>query len=655
VEWGAPLPAPGNKGVLLTHDSNSTPRPLWILRLTAGTFLFLLVSGVYAWLYPRQLAAQWALLVHTSVGLLALAPMSLLIWKHGRKAQRFHPTRWYERSWLSGVAWTLLGVTGVALVLVGLFGADVPYRLHWLHLILGLTLGIVAALHIMREVFRSVFAQRRFVGLAMPLVAGITAVILGGGVLWYVRRQPTRPASFLPSNARSENGRTIPPALLDNSKSCARCHGQIYREWQPGAHHYSATDVFYQAVRTNYINARGPEAARYCAGCHEPITLLGGFPLRRGVQEEAAEGSSCAFCHALRDLRTRGNANYIVARPHPYLFEQSSNPVLLRISDALIRLHPEVHREDFDLKPARTAELCGTCHKQYIDKHENGFGFLQLQDQYDDWKNGPWHTNPARELQCQDCHMHKRPSSDPARDASGTIHDHRILASNSYMAELLHLPGGRRQDELVRQWMQGETVIPEIANRWPPGPLLQLELHSESAIAAGKPARIRAVVINAKVGHAFPTGPLDVIQAWLEFTVTDIKTGATIYRAGYLDASGALVGPTVQYRSYLLDRHAQPVFTHSLWDVVGARDRRAILPGMSDSTVFAFPIPRREAGTLKCTVRVLYRKFNHRSQMLLLPPAIRSLIPVITVSSATRYFPIGKPNRSRDVAAERPQ
>ncbi len=626
-----------------SEPAKPLPRSLMRLRLASGFFLVLLFTGLYPWLRPLSLAGQWALVLHSVAGLVAIPLLARLFWRHARHGQKYQPSRWYQPPILAGVGIAALAATGVALIGVGLFGSDTPYRLHEVHLWLGFGAGALIVYHIVAGLLRAHFPQKRGVGLLVPVGAGLVAVLVGGLVLAKVRSQPRIHGDFSPSNARTAGNLMVAPALLNNSQSCQRCHAQIYREWLPGAHHYSATDIFYQAVRTNYIHARGPEAVHYCEGCHEPLTLVGGFTPHVGVQPEARQGSSCAFCHSLRHLATRGNANYVVDPPTPYLFEESSNPVLLRVSSALIRLDPALHNHDYNVKPSQTAVFCGSCHKQYIDAHENGWGFVQLQDQYDDWKNGPWHTNKKANLQCQDCHMRLRPSDDPARNAQGMIHDHRILASNSFMPSLLHLPGAQRQQQLVLRWMQGKTVIPEIADRWPRGSVVSLEMSPEGTIEPGGTAHVRAVVINSKVGHAFPTGPLDVTQAWLELQVTDVSTGKVVYQTGYLNKDNAVTGDTIQFRSYLLDRNGQPIYTHSLWNAVGGRDKRAILPGMSDTKLFQFPIPRNSQGPFKCELNLLYRRFNDQSQRLLLPPQVRAKVPIITVASSTLFLPVGHP------------
>ena len=106
---------------------------------------------------------------------------------------------------------------------------------------------------------------------------------------------------------------------------------------------------------------------------------------------------------------------------------------------------------------------------------------------------------------------------------------------------MLGLPGAQRQAELVKQWLTGNAVIPEIAGRWPSGPILPVELEPEGTFVAGQKAALRALVVNRKVGHQFPTGPLDVLQAWLELRVTDAR-GRTIYTAGTLRPAGPARG-----------------------------------------------------------------------------------------------------------------
>ena len=645
--------------IKVNNDSASLPN----LRRGSGIFIFLALSGLIPWLARYGVISQWILLLHIIVGLAAIAPLTVVLIKHGREADRDAPTRWWSAGLWSGIGWSALGLSGLWLVGKGILGVFVPYRMHSVHLVAGIAFGAVGIFHIVHGLAQSKFSQGRYAQLARPLVLCILILAVGAAAIGLTRRQGTLAiANFIPSNARTDTGRVIPARLLLGSESCgvSGCHRTIYEQWLPGAHHFSGADPFYAVIKANYVKAQGVGAGKYCAGCHEPISLVSGENIPAQTSPTSQAGSSCVFCHALRNPDVKGNANYVATAPHPYLFEFSSSPALRKVSQALIRLHPEQHKLDYDSRHSQSIEFCGTCHKQYLDKRVNGWGFVQLQNQYDDLKNGPWYTDESRRLRCQSCHMREVGAEDPARNVRGVIHEHRILASNTFVPDMLHLPGAGQQIELVKQWLTGQAVIPEIAKVWPAGPIITLGLAPESPLAEDQVANVQALVINTKVGHAFPTGPLDVIQSWLEFTATDDR-GRSVFSAGTLDAKERLQGKTVEYRSFLLDRQGHVLYNHALWDAVGARDKRMILPGASDSADFQFRVPRGVAGPLHCKLRLLYRKFNPDSLAAIFPNTTPPPVPITEISSFSVDLPVQPARRAavrrqmqRDLSARRP-
>jgi len=644
----AVLACTASQGGRMSDDTAS----LKVLRRASGVLLFLILSGIVPFLARYGAFSQWILLLHILAGLLATVPLTVILWKHGREADQDVPTRWWSPGLWAGLGWMALGGSGVWLVGKGLWGIFVPYRMHYFHLVVGIAFGAVGGFHVAYGLVRSKFPQGRYAQVARPLVLWIIVFAAGAAFIGIARRPRIRAAGdFAPSNARTDSGQVIPANLLVDSESCgvSRCHSTIYEEWLPSAHHFSGSDPFYAIIKANYIQAQGVGSGRYCAGCHEPISLMSGETIPTHTSPTSQAGSSCIFCHVLRNPDSRGNANYVATSPNAYLFEFSSSPFFRRVSQALIRLHPEQHKREYDAKHSQSVEFCGTCHKQYLDKRVNGWGFVQLQNQYDDWKNGPWHTDRARELQCQNCHMREVQAEDPARNANGVIREHRILASNSFVPEMLHLPGASHQIELVKQWLTGQTVIPEIAKVWPAGPIITVNLVPENPFIAGQTAALQALVINTKVGHAFPTGPLDVIQSWLEFTVSDAHN-RPVFSAGTLDASGRIEGQTVEYRSFLLNRKAQVLYNHALWDAVGARDKRVVLPGASDSAEFHFPVPRDVAGPLHCRVRLLYRKFNPDSLAAIFPNTAPPPVPITEISSTSIDVALTRESRAKRAA-----
>ncbi|NIU20110.1 MAG: cytochrome c family protein, partial [Actinobacteria bacterium] len=66
------------------------------------------------------------------------------------------------------------------------------------------------------------------------------------------------------------------------------------------------------------------------------------------------------------------------------------------------------------------------------------------------------------------------------------------------------------------------------------GPAVPLELIVPETARPGDTVRVQAVITNNKVGHDFPTGPLDIIQAWVEIVVTD-QDGNVVFESGRRD------------------------------------------------------------------------------------------------------------------------
>src|SRR5262249_9680418 len=132
--------------------------------------------------------------------------------------------------------------------------------------------------------------------------------------------------------------------------------------------------------------------------------------------------------------------------------------------------------------------------------------------------------------ECRECHMPLQASFDPASGdaldynrtpSDGKHRSHRFLAANQFMPAALKLAGAEEQIALTGKWLRGEYEPPEIADKWPRGPAVAIELQAPDEVIAGEPLAIHAVITSNKVGHDFPTGPLDIIQSWVELTVVD--------------------------------------------------------------------------------------------------------------------------------------
>ncbi len=415
------------------------------------------------------------------------------------------------------------------------------------------------------------------------------------------------------ANRIREYGATAADVLGGSSRcGTSGCHPQIYEEWLPSAHRYSSLDDMFQSVQEIMAVETSPEHTRYCAGCHDPISLFAGAKNPGNITlsaEGADEGSSCLVCHSIVQTDVQGNGDYTLRPPERYFLERADGEAARLISDFLIRTYPEQHIESYSRPLYKTPEFCAACHKQYIDSEVNtDIGKVQGQNQYDSWKNSRWHhpDDPTRDLSCRECHMPLMDSTDPARgdmtDHNRTPDDgkhrsHRMLASNQYIPLLHDLEGAEEHVALTEMWLRGEYEIPEIADRWTTGPVVRLEVVAPERVAPGDSVPLRVVMTNNKTGHDFPTGPLDMIESWVEIAVTS-SDGTEIFRTGTLDEEDGVTESPLLMKADGFDRDGELIDRHNLWDLVGSSYKRSMYPGVSDAVNIEFQCPSMARGRL---------------------------------------------------------
>jgi hypothetical protein len=364
-------------------------------------------------------------------------------------------------------------------------------------------------------------------------------------------------------------------------------------------------DVGFQAIQTEMAKQNGAESTRYCGGCHDPISLFSGtkniFAPDLTTLAGYKEGVSCLACHSVRKTDVVGNANYVVGQPARYLFEMRDGAGARFARDFLIRSYPWRHVEDLSKRVFKTPEYCAACHKQFIDQEVNNVGWVQLQNQYDNWRKSRWnHPGDAgKTIECRECHMPLTASDDPAsgdaldynRSVSDRSHrSHRFIGANQVMPALLELQGAEEQIQRTHRWLRGEIPIPEIAAKWTSGPAVTLNLVTPDAVAPGDNVTIKAVVTSNKVGHDFPTGPLDIIQSWVELRVSD-STGAEIFVSGKVDDRHFIQPGSFMFKAEPVDQYGNLIDRHNLWEMVGVRYRRSLFPGFSDTAEYSFRCP----------------------------------------------------------------
>ena len=412
----------------------------------------------------------------------------------------------------------------------------------------------------------------------------------------------------------------INPAALEGSESCGRsgCHEAIYREWKPSAHGFSASDELFLAVQAAMAEERSPTHTRSCAGCHDPVSLFSGS--RDGDQFTTStlgihEGNSCLICHSIIETNSDGNSEYVMQIPQRYLFESGEGSGSRLLSDFLIRSYPEHHVATYKRPLYKDSEFCAGCHKQVPGPElSSGIGRAQDQNEYDSWQNSRWYheDEPDKRIECRECHMPLVEGLEPASgddiDTYRTADDgkhrsHRFLASNMYIPVKQDLDGGQEQAEQTIAWLRGEIEIPEIADKWTDGAMVEIELLTPETVAPGEIISLKVLLRNNKTGHDFPAGPLDVLESWVEVTVSD-ENGNVILELGGENNPDPTVDTPLVYKADWYDRQGMPVERHNLWDVVGSSYKRVLETGQEDIIDVPFRCPTMSRPRLSGTAGV---------------------------------------------------
>ena len=610
-----------------SHDiRNVQVRTGWsttLSRTAAAALLFEVVSGLSVTFGSFHPVIEWSLLLHTLVGLIVVTPFALYLIRHWKDYVAQALSDVLLLGYVAAGALIICGFTGLVLTEESFLGVRTWPALRYVHLVS--TLLVLAA--VLPHIFIAWLRRRRtdlangaqrWLGVTVTgmivgscLVAACSFVYSGtkyrnefpaGYNTPYGKNRP-----FAPSLAHTSTNGAFDPRSIAGSATCGAsgCHTQIYNEWKTSAHRYAAMDPIFQGIQNVMAKQNGPESTRYCGGCHDPISLFSGsknlFSEKLTGSLGYDEGISCLACHSIQKTDIQGNANYTMWQPGEYLWQWSPDRTLGAIArNFLIRAWPTPHNR-LSKRMFKKPEYCAACHKQFIDQEVNRVGWVQLQNQYDNWAASHWNKKGDSRVtvECRECHMPLVDSKDPAAgdstDYNRTADDHkhrshRFLAANSFVPVLLHLDGSEHHAQLTRQWLQGEIEIPEIRNKWAEGPIVKLRIEAPNKAAPGGKIPVRVILTSNKVGHDYPTGPLDMIQSWVELEVKDDR-GQVVFSSGLRDHRHFLEPGTFLFKAEPVDQYGNLIDRHNLWEMVGVRYRRSLFPGYSDTVEYNVMCP----------------------------------------------------------------
>lgn len=667
-----------------------TQRNGWVAtlaRAAGAILLFELVSGLAVTFGPFCPAVEWGLLLHTAAGVLTLAPLAWYCARHWRHYSDQALSDVVLLGYVGTGALLVCAVSGLLLTWQGLFGIRTLPVLRYVHL--GSTLLTVAATvpHVVISWLRRRKTEQAggALGWLGVSVAGTLAgvIIVGALTLAYAgaRYRNEFPADysypfgkarpFAPSLAHTSTNGAFDPRSLAGSETCGAsgCHAEIYAEWRTSAHRYSAMDPIFQGIQTVMAKQNGPESTRYCGGCHDPISLFSGtkniFAEKLTGQLGYNEGVSCLACHSIQKTDIQGNADYTVWQPVQYLWQWSADHTAGAVArNFLIRSWPEAHNR-LSKRVYKKPEYCAACHKQFIDQEVNRVGWVQLQNQYDNWAASHWNKkgDPRATVECRECHMPLTDSHDPAAgddtDYNRTPNDHkhrshRFLAANDFVPSLLHLPGADQHVTLIRRWLQGKIEIPEIRDKWAEGAVVNIRIEAPPVVQPGGRIPVRVIMTSNKVGHDYPTGPLDMIQSWVELKVQD-DSGQELFSSGRRNAKGFLPPGTFLFKAEPVDQYGNLIDRHNLWEMVGVRYRRSLFPGYSDTVEYdvmcpsggprvpasqarrasEFSVPVARSGRLHIEATLHYRKIDQFLLNYVMGEKAGLTAPVVDIANAS--------------------
>jgi hypothetical protein len=629
--------------------------------------------------------ASGVVLLHIGLGLLLIAPVANALraaWQRARSSERGTAC---SLAVITALA-CACALTGVTLFLRAALGHSAARDavFWWLHILAGFAalLGIgyrvsgIGKKQAARDSQEETATRNPMPDTRYPLL--LFCLLVGPGALWMATvavayapeeyyRDLTATNALQAQNPLFPAGMRLPDNVIpstiasrwQDASYCGRngCHPAAYHDWLASAHHVAGADPFYARVETDYAARSGTEAARWCAGCHAPATMVGG---QRSVTREnqsptpytlyptpSDEGVDCLACHAAVGTPTRtGNGRFTLAVPEEYPFGKEEQGWQRRLHDFLLRVRPGPHQRAFH-KPELhgSAEFCSACHRQSFNVPQNHYQFVRGPDEYGEWQRGPFSGRSARAAgmaapnttqTCQDCHF--------PREAEGhTVH----LAVGANTASPA-LRGDTAHLARTETFLQNRVTLDLFAlRRTTPGSAWDAPLDAPREGTPPRPGEavtLDIVVRNRNVGHGFPAGYTDIKDVWLEVRLEDERGRALLVNGALRTDAEPLPPDTHIYRMVALDRAGNAIIRHNLTEQVTTVYRRSIPPGGSDIARYAFTVPERDAdrrpfaGPLRLRARLRYRCLRPDFVQWALNGA--KPLPITTLAEATALLPL---------------
>ncbi len=380
---------------------------------------------------------------------------------------------------------------------------------------------------------------------------------------------------------------------LADVETCAQCHADAFAQWSASAHAWASfNNPIYRASIDRFQGVLGRERSRFCAGCHDPALLVDlaiDGPIEP-VNARAHVGVTCMTCHGIDRASADGNGSYHLARSMPPL------------PDPDVPTSVAAHRRAVRSPALRSGELCGACHRSFLDEATGHPAHFAGADDLGPWQASAYAGHrrrldrPIDEANCVDCHMPAEAAPKGDRAATqGAIASHRCLGGHTWLAAIRDdTETGAAIEEFLRGSVRLDIAALRHGDRY--------ALPADAApVLAGERVEAEVVLRNLRVGHHFPGGTRDAHDTRLEVELRS--------------AGGELLARTErphQLRAGVLGEDGRPRLAREVEALrVGAYDH-TIAPRDAAVVRFALTLP----GTLPAESWPLHlsARLRHRSR-----------------------------------------
>lgn len=374
---------------------------------------------------------------------------------------------------------------------------------------------------------------------------------------------PDEAAPQRPGQLRVEGPRTISSANLDDASTCGGCHMDIAAQWRTSAHALASfSNPVYRVTVERIRDERGLGASRMCAACHDLALLTSGAMELKDIAPDdprAHAGVSCTSCHSAVHATRDGNGSLTLRSDEVFPTRKDESTL-------------EKHRARVASPLLRTAELCASCHRAFLDDSTGNASAFFGMDDYGAWQRSAWAGSTAerpdhvKQQDCRQCHMAREKAvlgDVAAKD--GTVPSHRFLGAHTYLSAMR---GDQDNLKRVQAFLEKAVTVDVGAARVNGG---DWQIPAERArVKPGDSVELDVVVFNENTGHRFPGGVLDNQGAVIELEV--------------LTAQGRVLATSREHqlRSQLVDKDGVPLqrrdtheFVTAVWNhTVASREAR---------------------------------------------------------------------------------